>query len=325
MKHILIAATATLLTAVGSIGGVTAANAATYPVETKATWVNDTLSVTFTAVNTPGTGVDEVMEVNVDGKSVYQPLEIRLHEVRTFQITRTAADNPANVEVIGHNCGDNGCTSTTLYSAKVTRQVVTPKRGQVSAATLLVELTVATSTQGSSYTSAKFGSWVDANHDGENTRTEVLKAESSTKATVKHGTVTRGAWTSPYDGKTYISPFALDIDHLVPLKEAWTSGAYKWSAKQRAAYANDLSYGPSLVAVSKQERRTKGDQDPTAYLPPKASNRCSYVRDYIAVKYRWNLAVDPAEKAALQNDLAIWCVNPYVTTPVTPNVKTLLP
>jgi hypothetical protein len=38
-------------------------------------------------------------------------------------------------------------------------------------------------------------------------------------------------------------------------------------------------------------------------MPPAASDHCDYVRDWIVVKVRWQLAIDPAEQAALSKDL----------------------
>ncbi|WP_371094995.1 hypothetical protein [Streptomyces sanglieri] len=38
-----------------------------------------------------------------------------------------------------------------------------------------------------------------------------------------------GTWYSEYDGLTIDSASRIDIDHVVPLKEAWRSGASQWS------------------------------------------------------------------------------------------------
>jgi hypothetical protein len=38
-------------------------------------------------------------------------------------------------------------------------------------------------------------------------------------------------------------------------------------------------------------------------MPPAASDHCDYLRDWIVVKVRWQLAIDPAEHAALSKDL----------------------
>lgn len=160
----------------------------------------------------------------------------------------------------------------------------TAPKGKVPAGGLLAGLRVTKETHSSTYARSKFKLWVDANKDGENTRVEVLKAESSKKVVVSSsGTVKTGKWGSLYDGKTYAVGSKLDIDHMVPLAEAWTSGAYKWSATKRTAYANDIGYGNSLIAVSKHANRSKGDREPNAYVPARASYRCAYVRNWIAV------------------------------------------
>jgi hypothetical protein len=89
----------------------------------------------------------------------------------------------------------------------------------------------------------------------------------------------------------------LDIDHLIPLAEAWRSGAWKWSPAQREAFANDLTDQRALVAVTAGLNRQKGDQDPSTWLPPE--NKCVYVSNWIAIKVRYSLTVDPAEANAL--------------------------
>lgn len=95
------------------------------------------------------------------------------------------------------------------------------------------------------------------------------------------------------------NPSTFDIDHLVPLAEAWGSGANAWSAEQRTAFANDLGFRPSLIAVSASSNRSKGDRDPAEWMPPAANEHCRYLRTWVAVKTRWRLAIDVAEKRAL--------------------------
>ncbi len=43
----------------------------------------------------------------------------------------------------------------------------------------------------------------------------------------------------------------------------------------------------------------KGDQDPATWVPPLDSVLCRYVVEWVAVKTRWGLAVDPHERDAL--------------------------
>lgn len=92
---------------------------------------------------------------------------------------------------------------------------------------------------------------------------------------------------------------ALDIEHMVPLAEAWDSGASAWSAARREAYANDQGQASSLVAVTARSNRSKADQDPAEWLPPPANALCRYAAEWTATKLRWNLAVDELEQDRL--------------------------
>jgi hypothetical protein len=148
------------------------------------------------------------------------------------------------------------------------------------------------------YSRSLFKLWVDADHNGCNTRQEVLIAEAVTAPDV--GTrcaLTGGSWRSYYDGAVWGIAGELDIDHLVPLAEAWDSGASGWTSEQRQQYANDLGDERDLVAVTAGVNRAKGDQDPATWLPD--ADVCRYVGEWVAVKLRWRLSVDDAEKAAL--------------------------
>lgn len=136
--------------------------------------------------------------------------------------------------------------------------------------------------------------------DGCTTRQRVLIDERAA-GSVRGCSVPGGSWVSSYDNRPVTNPRTLDIDHMVPLKEAWVSGAARWSPTTRTAYANDLGYAMSLLAVTASTNRSKGDRDPAGWLP--AANRCDYAKGWIGVKFRWRLSVDPAEKAALQRVL----------------------
>jgi len=123
-----------------------------------------------------------------------------------------------------------------------------------------------------------------------------------------------GRWFSAFDGVTVRNPSELDVDHLVPLAEAWGSGARSWTTGLRERFANDLGYSRSLIAVTASSNRSKGDQDPAEWLPPRTSYRCTYVSSWIAVKYRWQLSVDVREEAALRV-LATNCGDPMIVVP----------
>ncbi|MFD0525252.1 GmrSD restriction endonuclease domain-containing protein [Paractinoplanes durhamensis] len=106
--------------------------------------------------------------------------------------------------------------------------------------TMVANLPVATEVR-TGYDRDLFNLWIDADGDGCNTRYEVLIDEATTKPTVGSGcSLTGGKWLSYYDGATWTDPSDIDIDHMVPLAEAWDSGARNWTAAQRESYANDL-------------------------------------------------------------------------------------
>jgi len=155
------------------------------------------------------------------------------------------------------------------------------------------------------YARSAFVIWIDADHDGCDTRREVLIAESTTRTRVgAHCAISGGTWRSAYDGKTTRNASAFDIDHLVPLKEAWDSGAWRWTAARRKAYANDLGDARTLRAVSASTNRSKADRDLAQWLPPAVSFRCTYVTEWVAVKVRWGLTADAAERAAAKRILS---------------------
>lgn len=159
-----------------------------------------------------------------------------------------------------------------------------------------------------------FRLWIDADGDGCNTRYEVLIAEADDAPTIGDGCrLTGGRWYSYYDAVSQTSTSDIDIDHVVPLAEAWDSGAYAWSAARREAYANDLGDYRTLIGVTDSVNQSKSDQDIAEWLP--AHQQCRYLGDYVAVKIRWTLAVNSAEKAAMQ-DLAAGCDNTTVTVAV---------
>ncbi len=159
------------------------------------------------------------------------------------------------------------------------------------------------------YDRARFGDWRDSDGDCRDTRAEVLVLESRRPVTGRC-TVVRGRWFSSYDRHFWRRASDVDIDHLVPLFEVWRSGGRGWASARRVAYANDLADGRTLKAVTDNVNQSKGDSDPARWLPQ--YGRCVYVAQYAAVKIRWTLKVDPAEKRAMRK-VAAHCRNVMIT------------
>jgi len=172
----------------------------------------------------------------------------------------------------------------------------------VSSSSLLTELVVTNEAFSSSYKRSSFRHWIDADSNGCDTRRDVLATESTKPVNCR--TLSGGAWLSAFDGARTNNASGFDVDHMVPLKEAWESGAHSWSSETRTSFANDLAYEHSLIAVSARSNRSKSDRDPNNWMPATSSFHCQYVGRWIAVKYRWSLAVDPAEKSFLESKVA---------------------
>jgi hypothetical protein len=183
-----------------------------------------------------------------------------------------------------------------------------------ASASTLGLITAADKTTG--YNRALFKHWIDADKDGCNTRAEVLIDEAITKPKVGSKCVlTGGKWLSAYDGKSVTKYSDLDVDHMVPLAEAWRSGAWKWSAAQRQSYANDLEDSRALIAVTLSTNRSKGDKDPALWMP--AKEQCVYIENWIAIKTKYSLTVDSQEAIKL-NSLISTCITGVTTNSPTP-------
>lgn len=144
------------------------------------------------------------------------------------------------------------------------------------------------------------GGWDYDSASGCNTRERVLIEESLDPPVMgERCRPLGGRWISRYDDLETSDPADLEIDHFVPLAEAWRTGAAQWTEARREAFANDLDDPATLVAVSSRSNRSKGDSSPDQWLPPSVGDRCPYATDWIRVKARWDLAVSPAEKSVL--------------------------
>ncbi|OAA65401.1 secreted protein [Niveomyces insectorum RCEF 264] len=170
-----------------------------------------------------------------------------------------------------------------------------------AAKALLAGLTVSPSTDDGGYARDLFKTW-DTIEGTCNTREYVLKRDGTGVVTNSACTATSGTWVSPYDGATWTAASDLDIDHMVPLKNAWMSGANAWTAAKREQFANDVTR-PQLWSVTDNVNESKGDRSPDQWKPPLSSFYCTYARSWVEVKSYWSLTITSAEKAALTSML----------------------
>ena len=146
-----------------------------------------------------------------------------------------------------------------------------------------------------------FPHWIDADRNGCNARYEVLISEAIRKPRITGKcNLTGGKWISLFDNRQISNPRQLDVDHFVPLAEAWRSGAYSWDQNRRIQFANDLDLPEALIAVTASSNRSKGDRDVSNWLPSNSDYRCTYLTSWVKVKVKWELTVDMAERKSLE-------------------------
>ncbi|UQW99723.1 HNH endonuclease family protein [Streptomyces sp. RerS4] len=165
------------------------------------------------------------------------------------------------------------------------------------ARTQLAALPVAKPGTMAGYSRDKFTHWAEQG-DKCDTREVVLKRDGAEVGRDAECRAVSGRWKSLYDGAEIDEAAKLDIDHMVPLAEAWRSGAAGWDAAKRKAFANDLTR-PQLLAVSASSNRSKGDQSPDLWQPTDRSSWCLYGRAWTTVKSQYGLTVTEAERTKL--------------------------
>lgn len=148
-----------------------------------------------------------------------------------------------------------------------------------------------------------FGGWLRDPHDNTclNTRGKVLVRDSKVQVEIKNCTVSHGEWDEPYAGQVVTDAKEIQIDHFVPLKNAYVSGAWKWDFPKRCLYANFLGNNFHLISADGHENMSKSDNTPERYMPPNQAYRCQYLQQWLKVKLIWDLGLTPPEKQAVES------------------------
>jgi hypothetical protein len=175
-----------------------------------------------------------------------------------------------------------------------------------------------------SYSRGYFGGWTDPLNIGCDTRDKLLYSSAENKDTLVYKikknketcTPEKGEWKTYFDNKTatFDDSSDLEIDHTVPLKNAWLMGAYKWKPWQLETYANDMTPGHLEVmegnANSSKSSESIDQWNPRDHYEKKKSIivnddvNCIYAANYAAVKHRWNLNLTDKEYKKL-NDILL--------------------
>jgi hypothetical protein len=179
------------------------------------------------------------------------------------------------------------------------------KVGSTSATAELATLAVKGRAPMTGYTRLAFGpAWPTI--AGCDERNDTLRRDLRNITTSGACEVTSGTLVSPYTGATIHfvrgpDSAAVQIDHVVPLGDAWVTGAAYWTASERETFANDPS---ELLAVDEHSNEAKGDADAASWLPPNKAFRCTYVAIQINVKVKYRLWITPAEHSAMASVLS---------------------
>ncbi|WP_046470261.1 HNH endonuclease family protein [Allosalinactinospora lopnorensis] len=198
-----------------------------------------------------------------------------------------------------------GMFALLVGSASPVQAAPPPPPSLAEARSQLDSLTVASEEDVPGYSRDLFPHW-SAVEGNCNAREMVLQRDGDNVEVGGNCYPTSGSWTSPFDGEVTDDPSQASVDHFVPLKEAWDSGAGDWSTSQREEFANDLDT-PQLWAVSPSSNSSKGDKDPSEWMPTETGIHCDYTRSWINVKYEWDLTIDPAEEGELEELLDSTC------------------
>ncbi|AEG44601.1 HNH endonuclease family protein [Isoptericola variabilis] len=195
-----------------------------------------------------------------------------------------------------------------------------PVPAEGSALEALETLAVREPGPGDDYDRDAFGPpWSDVDANGCDTRNDIL-ARDMVEVTYADATtacvVREGILEDPYTGATIAflrgvqTSGAVQVDHVVALKDAWVKGASEWDDETRLEFANDPL---NLVASDGPANMAKGARDAASWLPPATSFRCPYVARQVAVKVEYELAVSPEEYEAMSEVLSTCPAEPLPT------------
>lgn len=142
------------------------------------------------------------------------------------------------------------------------------------------------------YRREDWGGWTDSDHDCQDTRQEVLLAESKSPVrfrTSSECSIASGRWVDFYSGEVLTDPGLIDIDHVVSVKEAYDLGGSSWSRRRRSAFYNDRL---NLVVTSRHTNRSKGADGPKDWVPPNPGRCRQYMARRAEVLLKYGLKPD---------------------------------
>ena len=231
---------------------------------------------------------------------------------------------------------DNSPSTSATESTSPEETTTVPEEGTTTTeqATTRTALTPATSTARSTVTEAEEATRLEALFGLlAELRTAVENDAGYDRSNYDHARryLCNTAGVDPYTGLRFESS-TCDVDHIVAAKEAHESGGHAWDRSTRRQFGDDAL---NLVASRDCVNRSKGSRDPAEWSGVRSGTcggaalttegRCFWAARTVAVKYRYDLAVDTAERAALRTSLTNCPDNIDIETPPRATPKAALP
>ena len=168
------------------------------------------------------------------------------------------------------------------------------------------------------YDRDEFGQrWKDIDRNGCGQRDDVLARDLVGVQKDGRCVVTSGILDDPFTGERIAfergedTSSLVQIDHVVPLSDAWQKGAQQLTAHQRETLGNDPL---NLLAVDGAANAQKSDSDAATWLPKNTEFRCAYVARQVSVKVAYELWVTQAERDAIERILTGCPAEPLLTS-----------
>ena len=243
------------------------------------------VTTTATATPTPAS----LLETSTPVPTQEPTMDALTPTARPVTTTATATPTPASLLE----------TSTPVPTQEPTMDALTPT---ARPATTLAITVAPISADVPEYIRSQWNHWTDEDGDCQDARQEALISESLVGVTFESERkcrVATGRWYGAFTGIYVEAPGDLDVDHLVPLKNAHDSGGWAWSSDRKQEYANNLRDPDHLIAVTKGANRSKGAKGPEEWRPPDEGYWCQYATDWTDVKMEWGLTMTQRETEAV--------------------------
>ncbi len=155
---------------------------------------------------------------------------------------------------------------------------------------------------------AHFGTWLDYKNDNTclTTRGIILQTRSAAPIQVypnNQCAVSSGSWYDPYSNMNLKNAEQVQIDHMVPVKKAYISGAFSWPYKYRCAYFNFIANNYHLAPIFSETNNVKMDMGPDQWLPPNKAYACQYIANWLKIKLIWKLMISVTEAQGISQKL----------------------